>query len=595
MKLTQLLLCKTPFTPSYEHLVTGCSSEEFYNKLYNDQNNTTSINIDMGNTLGFRTVRESDREIVFSINLNSIELDYFKPYQFNYVATYETDGSYRFWFIDSYNLDNSILNPSASFYCSIDYWHSYLLNNVNSIKDQHIVRKIGNDPYIFIPDDISVPHEEFLLKSRRVLWARCRISTTEFTEDKALEPGVQNAELGLPYDGGMVTVFIPLIEFDGEDIIDYQVSVKFLTAHRIAKMDYETKHITFTIENREGVPYTQDYQIGDVINRLSSIATILDFSLTFIPPINYAIGEFGHLEVREDGSGFTPVGIYKTTDGYPIYGFTYFASSHYPFEFTRRVNLLNSAEQINYLNAYPYNYYKIYIGGQCYYYPYPVTTVDVEFKCFGSANSMCADLYINYELVEKNISICQNIPLPINVTNADVINARYLQGYRELGLNMALVNSVSNITSSVTGIFSKSPISKAINVIPNAISSAYNIAKEYYEYESQSRTPSKQYYPVTEALSALLGDYPFIISYSVNRDYESMIQDRIKVLGHKTDYYGKPVYAPTNSYEFYKIDYSNIFSQILNDRGNNIIMNAFVRGVHLWDYSVPLDNIGIYN
>ena len=149
-------------------------------------------------------------------------------------------------------------------------------------------------------------------------------------------------------------------------------------------------------------------------------------------------------------------------------------------------------------------------------------------------------------------------------------------------MNVFNSSSISSVASS------------GIGAIQKGINSAYNIAEEYYKYESQERTPAKQFYPVTEALSAIIGDYPYIISCSVNNAYSTLVSERIKVIGHKTDYYGKPLTAPTNGFEFYKIDPINIFSSNLNDRGNNHIISAFTRGVHLWDYNVSFDTIGIY-
>ena len=598
MKLTQLLLCNTPFTPSYEHLVTGCSSTEFYNKLATEDS-TQTISPVLTPNITFRPVRETDREIVFSLNMIGENALYIKPQDYNYVATYEQyPTSRRFWFIESYNVDNSGLYPTVTFYCSIDYWHSYILDNNNDVKEQRIVRKKSNDPYIYIPDDIDVPHDEYLVPSRRILWARCRVSTTEFKQSTSSNPVVVDTELGLPYDGGMVTLYVPLIHFLGEDIVDYSIGVRFLTKHRIATMNFTNHTITASNTGSANAIYTQSFQIGHAINNLASIATILDLSLTFIPPINFTYtSDDGIVDVREDGTGLTPVLIKR--DGYPsMYAFTYFSESHYPFEFTKRVNLLSTIN-IGYDKVYPFDYYKIYVGGQPYIFPYPISTVDVEFKAGGSANSMSCNLYVNTELVEKNISICQNIPLPINVTEADLINARYLNGYREMGLSLSLANSVLNIGGSMVNVFNASSIASSviggISSMRTAMNSAYNIAGEYYRYESQGRTPAKQFYPVTEALSAIIGDYPYIISCTVNRGYSSMVADRLNVIGHKTDYYDKPLSAPANGFEYYKIDPINIFSSNLNDRGNGEIISAFTRGVHLWDYRLPLNIIGIYN
>lgn len=430
------------------------------------------------------------------------------------------------------------------------------------------------------------------------MWARCRVSTTEFKQSTSSNPVVVDAKLGLPYDGGMVTLYVPLIHFLGEDIVDYRIGVRFLTEHRISTMNFTNHTITASNTGPANAIYTQSFQIGHVINNLSSIATILDLSLTFIPPINFTYtSDDGIVDVREDGTGLTPVLIKR--DGYPsMYAFTYFSESHYPFEFTKRINLLSTVN-IGYDKVYPFDYYKIYVGGQPYIFPYPISTVDVEFKAGGSANSMSCNLYVNTELVEKNISVCQNIPLPINVTEADLINARYLNGYREMGLSLTITNGILNTAGSMVNVFNSSSIassvSSGISSMRTAMNSAYNIAGEYYRYESQGRTPAKQFYPVTEALSAIIGDYPYIISCTVNRGYSSMVTDRINVIGHKTDYYDKPLYAPVNGFEFYKIEPVNIFSSNLNDRGNGEIVSAFTRGVHIWDYHVSLNAIGIYN
>jgi hypothetical protein len=584
MKLTQLLLCKTPFTPSYEHLVTGCSSQEFYNKLYNDRNNTTSIQIDKGNNLSFRTVRETDREIVFSINLNSRELPYFKPYQFNYTATYETDGSYRFWFIDSYNIDNSVMNPSVTFYCSIDYWHSYCLISTDNFITQRIGRITQNGRTlnnIFFADNLQLPHDVQIISNDRVLWGRARFNTIGYSDNYG-----RDVYFGTILDGSLSHAYIPLGVFSGS-------TFRYFNPNVTIEMGNTYKQITLngnvaSVDDKPAGSIISPTLIRYAIEGISNFATIESFDLTYLPPFEYTYDEDSitildycnviilarpDVPLEEQVSLITPAldkDIFTKTIRYNI-------SLPSPTD---------STPDVYFYNRYPFRYYSIIVGEKEFTVNYPIQTVLIEITNNGSGNSSSCNLYVNGRLIADNIEISLSVPLPITTDQAGEIEAIYGSGYREIKLLTSLFNTSINAIPTPTGKKrDKLPsLPSMISSVGGGIISGY---MDTYEYLTEDNIPSTVYSPTSPSSEISYGDYPIIKLYSIKPGYETIVNSFIKMKGESVDYYDNPIVRNHKYFDFITTFNTVLLTRVLNGRGNEILSSAFNRGVYLWHY----DNI----
>ena len=585
MKLTQLLLCKTPFTPSYEHLVTGCSSQEFYNKLYNDQNNTTSILLDKGNNLSFRTVRETDREIVFSINLNSRELPYFKPYQFNYVATYETDNSYRFWFIDSYNLDNSVLNPSVTFYCSIDYWHSYCLEG--KIYEQNIVRNTQNGSEIssnqYLYEDSGIYHTVNYISNDRILWARVRINTLILVNN----PGA----IGSSIEGSVPFVYIPVgivknnvfsyleTTIDGTTIHDWEYIFSSTLGYKIDKASFSYG---------PGLPTTSKIIDGrNVLQYVGNWGFIESASLTYLPPFDYSFNESN----KTISVGNITRAIF-TFDDRKITAIVPDNTSEYIRTILYNVDLpipsINNPDSYFY-NRYPFVYYSVFVGEREFKFPYPLTNVqiDVNSKCCSDSN--IATLIINGVVVEDNIQVNLSIPLVINKDTAGIIEATYGSSYRL----MSALTRLLPIASSLVSFNVPSP-----NVILNKFASNANLVKSYMEYKGEVNTPVGTYIPQTNADAIAFGDYPFMVRHTPHSTLIPSIVKRIRIYGERVLKVDNPITVNHQYFDYVQTNGATVISDSLNDKGNNVLSTAFNNGLHLWHYdniNSISDDVGNFN
>lgn len=594
MKLKHLLLCKTPFTPSYEHLVTGCSSREFYFKLYNDVNNTTSINIEVGDTLAFRTVRESDNEIVFSLNLNSIELNYFKPYQFNYVATYETDGSNRFWFIDSYDLDNSMLNPSVTFYCSIDYWHSYCLISQNNFISQRINRLTQNGLYqnsnVYFYEDNAVPHRVSYTSKDRILWGRVRFNTLPYSSK------YNENIFGTDIDGSLCHAYLPLgVVIDNKinffaplSLTDTLFSCQLVMSNNYKEIQLLKGGDMVTNDRSSGNIGDHYYTIKDIWV-MSNFSPVVSFDLTYLPPFNYSI-------FRE--SRQIAITIHSKCNAVLIPDPYYTEPSTEPdvdqwaylitciddgSTFTQDIDYNITIPQVTaenpdtyFYNRFPYHYYSAIVGGREFTFNYPVHKISYRITNNGSGNSNSCDLYINDELVHDNIDISLTVPLPINKDQAGDIELIYGSGYRA---SQAIAKYFSPLINSMT------------NFTPtNIISNITNMALEGHEIKREDNKPSSTYAPISQSSQISYGDFPFIKEYIPIDGYEKCIKSYIKMKGESVDFFAIPIFHEHRYFDYVRTKGAEIMTTTLNGNGNKIISNAFNRGVYLWHYDA-INNI----
>lgn len=587
MKLTQILLCKTPFTPSYEHIVTGCSSTEFYNKLSTDSNNIT-ISLALNNAT-FRTVRETDREIVLSINLVNNTLITFKPQDFNYIATYEEQPtSYRFWFVDSYNVDNSALWPTVTFYCSIDYWHSYCLVSSDNFISQHITRITqngANSNNIYFNEEDSIPHTVKIISNKRILWGRARINMTAYISSNTL-----NGKCGTVLDGSLAHFYVPLALMSGNSIDFKYIGVNMEQGYEFIYIKNDGS-ISSTNYNSG---YIGGYDPEESVRILSELATIDSFDLTYLPPFDYSIYE-NNLGVSVNILGGCKVigihGVGEAPGDTGLYLLTpsLLDNNKFSKSIIYNINIPSPTQSTpdNYFyNRYPYRYYSAIVGGKEFNVNYPVTSFRFDITNNGSGNSSSCSVYCNGNCIADNIEISNSVNLPITKNQAGQIEAIYGSSYR---MDKVLLSLIPKLTKAV----SSKGIS-LINDIPQSI-------MQLYEYTREDNIPTTVYSPTSQSSQIAYGDYPFIKEYSIKSGYEKCISSKIKMIGEIVDYYDIPI--PINHYYYDYVKTSNCITltKLLNSKGNSQLSNAFNRGVYLWHFdkinniSTDIGNFSVIN
>lgn len=583
MKLTQLLLCKTPFTPSYEHLVTGCSSTEFYNKLATEDSTQT---ISPANTpnITFRPVRETDREIVFSLNMIGKNALYIKPQEYNYVATYEQNPtSRRFWFIESYNVDNSGVYPTVTFYCSIDYWHSYCLDG--KIYEQNIVRATQNGRVMssnqYLHEDSGIYHTVNYISNDRILWARIRINTLILVDSPSA--------IGSSLEGSVPFVYIP-VGIVKNNVFSYlESTINSTTIHNweyvfSGSLGYEIDEDSFNYVS--GLPTNSVITDGNVVLQyVGNWGFIESASLTYLPPFDYSFNES-----NKTISVGTVTRASFTFDSRKVTAIVPDNTSEYIRTILYNVDLpvpsVNNPDSYFY-NRYPFVYYSVFVGEREFKFPYPLTSVqiDVNSKCCSDSN--IATLIINGVVVEDNIQVNLSIPLVINKDAAGIIEATYGSSYRE----MSALARLLPIASSLVSFNVPSP-----NVILNKFASNANIVKSYMEYKGEVNTPVGTYIPQTNADAIAFGDYPFMVRHTPHSTLIPSIVKRIRIYGERVLKVDSPITVNHRYFDYVQTNGASVISDSLNDRGNNALSTAFNNGLHLWhfDYINKLSDVGVY-
>lgn len=583
MKLTQLLLCKTPFTPSYEHLVTGCSSTEFYNKLESDDS-TQTISPALSPNVNFRSVRETDREIVFTIltiGENALQI---KPQEYNYVATYEQNPtSRRFWFIDSYNVDNSGAYPSVTFYCSIDYWHSYCLDG--KIYEQSIVRATQNGSQLlsnqYLNEDSGIYHSVNYISNNRILWARVRINTIILVDN----PGA----MGSSIEGSVPFVFIPVgVVIDNEfyyleNTLNGSIMVNW-EYNFDTSLGYQISPNSFTYGS--GLGFTETITDGrSVLQYVGNWGFVESASLTYLPPFDYSfdttlktiyVENATRAKFTFDGRTITAV-VPDNTSEY-IRNIFYDVVLPLPSD--------GNADSYFY-NRYPFNYYSICVGEREFKYPYPITSIGIIINSKCCADSNVARLVVNGDVVEDNIQVNLSIPLVINKDTAGIVEATYGSSYRIMSGLSRLLPIASNLVSLDT----PTPSSVINKVAVNA-----NLVKTYMEFKGEVNTPVGTYIPQTNADAIAFGDYPFIVRHIPHPTLQGSILKMIRVYGERVLMVHNPIIVNHKYFDYVQTSGATVISDSLNDRGNNALSTAFNNGLHLWHFD-NIDNvsdIGVY-
>lgn len=583
MKLTQLLLCKTPFTPSYEHLVTGCSSQEFYNKLATEDS-TQTISPAITPNITFRPVRETDREIVFSLNMIGENALYIKPQEYNYVATYEQyPTSRRFWFIESYNVDNSGVYPTVTFYCSIDYWHSYCLEG--KIYEQNIVRNTQNGSNIssnqYLYEDSGIYHTVNYISNNRILWARIRINTLILVDSPSA--------IGSSLEGSVPFVYIP-VGIVKNNVFSYlETTINSTAIHNweyvfSGSLGYEIDEDSFNYVS--GLPTNSVITDGNVVLQyVGNWGFVESASLTYLPPFDYSFNES-----KKTISVGTVTRASFTFEGRKVTTIVPDNTSEYIR--TIRYNVDLPAPSVNnpdsyFYNRYPFVYYSVFVGEREFKFPYPLTSVqiDVNSKCCSDSN--IATLIINGRVVEDNIQVNLSIPLVINKDTAGIIDATYGSSYRE----MSALARLLPIGSSLVSFNVPSP-----NVILDKFASNANLVKSYMEYKGEVNTPVGTYIPHTNADAIAFGDYPFMVRHTPHSTLFPSIVKRIRIYGERVLKVDNPITVNHQYFDYVQTNGASVISDSLNDKGNNVLSTAFNNGLHLWhfDYISNISDIGVY-
>lgn len=583
MKLTQLLLCKTPFTPSYEHLVTGCSTTEFYNKLATEDS-TQTISPALTPNITFRPVRETDREIVFSVITIGENALYIKPQNYNYVATYEHDPtSRRFWFIESYNVDNSGAYPTVTFYCSIDYWHSYCLDG--KIYEQNIVRSTQNGSQIsskqYLHEDSGIYHTVTYISNDRILWARVRINTLILVDN----PGA----IGSSIEGSVPFVYVP-VGIVKNNKFSYLESTFDGTTEDNWEYIFSTT-LGYVIDNDSfiytpGLSTTEKITDGRIVLQyVGNWGFIESASLTYLPPFDYSYDANNKtISVGKNKRGNF------TFDGITITAIIPDNTSEYIRTILYDVSLpVPSAGNPDsyFYNRYPFHYSSVFVGEREFKFPYPLTSIqiDVNSKCCSDSN--VATLIINGLVVEDNIQVNLSIPLVINKDTAGIVEATYGSSYREMSALTRLLPNASNLVS----IEPPSP-----RVILDKFTANANLVKNYMEYKGEVNTPVGTYIPQTNADAIAFGDYPFIVRHTPHSTLIPSISKRIKIYGERVLKVDNPISVNHQYFDYVQTNGASVISDSLNDRGNNVLSTAFNNGIHLWhfDYIDKLSDVGVY-
>lgn len=577
MKLMQLLLCKTPFTPSYEHIVAGCSNKEFYDKLEQDEG-TETISVELGH-YSFRTPKETDNEIIIhltarkSVGANFTILDIT---QFNYIATFEIDPvKFRFWFIESYEVDNALQYPSITLYCSIDYWHSYGLEG--EIFNQHIIRETQNGSNLlnhYYAENNNIQHTITTVSDDRILWARARFNFIPLSEEQS------SYDIGTMFDGLLVHGYVPIGIFKNGKITFNDSAYYVIYDNSRKRYTVENSSVTITDLNNDNSPHIREASL--IISELSQNPYIESFDLTYLPPFNYT---------------FVP----NVVDGYNIYISDKCNELEFPVNIDQSVNMvivdrsnkggsiksivydIDIGEQSNdpdfyFKNRYPYYYSSIVVGGTEYIFDYPVSQYKIILNNFGSGDSWSASLYVNNNLIKDNIELSLSVPLPITTSQAGEIDAIYGSGYRTSKMLTSVLSSLETGLNSFMSM-QQNPVKYL-----NSLGSFGKLDTALIEYHSANNVPSTTYEATTASSAVVYGDYPFIIKHEPLFAYKQSIGLMIRVYGEMVNDFGTPIIKNHEYFDYVKCSGANVISTSFNKKGNDVISSAFNRGVHIWHY-----------
>lgn len=588
MKLTKLLLCKSPFTPAYEHLVSGCSAQQLYNCIRDTSEGVKEITMatDAPNNLYIRTANETES----SVNITLV-CDSFTPQDYNYICTVEhkfnavvDTQKFRFWFITGYTVENALDYETVTFNCSIDWWHSYgtALTGDDTI-DCTIQRMTQNtnSTIFYGGDSFYSGHRQVSRYADRVLWARCRLNTVQYTNATDAINGFMNS-------GSLLYVYFPISKYPTTEETNLQINGDWT----IFEVDGNTLSVNRT-DNVDLRPVI--YSLS--LNTIGSLFNIIDLSLTFIPPFNYNVNGNNIIVNDVNTAFFSVLGVYGIVQ-----------SSVGAINFVRDVEFIttnNDSAITPIYDSYPFHYYSMVVGGNSLIVNYKVNRVLYKIRCRGSGDSNLCDLYINNVLVKENIEINSIVKIPINVESAGLVDATYGASYRlidvitstssnvlsgafnigtEIGSMLATgaktpknsAQEISQTTSQVSG------IGAIVSTALNTVNSVNKITGNYRAQENISTVISTD---TTSASAFFIGDLPYIIEHFPLTQYNEIIYNRIKIFGTDVMVINKPLIRNHLNFDFISTTGMTVLSNKLPSLSNSILSEAFNRGCYLWHYS----------
>ena len=618
MRAKSMLLCKAPFTPRYDNVVTGCTSQELYTRL--------AIS---GIQFPFSSIRtefyETDTSLKFSLTLanytippTKIRLD-----EYNYIAFKEDDNKISFWFIDGWEIENAFEFPTVTIECTKDFWHTYCLDlSINDTYKQHIIRNhvklTKNDGYdynrpIYFPP-ISLPSRKSITINRRVLWAKVKINSTYSKEE-------YNSVIGLNYgytfDGSILTCFIPLFIIDEDNkIIDNitNLSVFNYTDHErhFPLLDLTIDKDSVTIDSDVSISSNTRIDYSLLLNakrRISQIAEhpmVLSISLTSIPPIRYGIRKTTLTQYSIDIDLFndTLTSFYSVVKINGIPSITGYGGDR------EDSNDIDSFTEVSYdipelnvslnypdsVNSVIYPYLKRYcvIGNNQIEIPKPIKNIKIRCVSNKATDGYSAEIYLDNLKYVYNIEASPSAILPINSNIASEEEALYGSSYRDSSFLLSGIISATKARQNVQNFFSEGGGTKEI---VNGLQNYKNLRDIENEYYSEYRTPDNVTSGFVVCSSTIYGDYPFIMTESIFPEYIPKIENEFMIYGELTSNYDYITIMHREKFSFIKCDNSQIYSAKISQKCNDIITDILNRGVHLWNINniTSLNQIGDYS
>lgn len=628
MRISELTLFKAPFTPTYQNLVSGCNSRELYDKMLSELEHltyTTTLN----QSQQFRTVRETVDKLEFTINIDYYYAAHppvlFKLDQCNYVGIIE-NGSEEvyFYFIDDYTVINN-LNGINSYhvYCTKDFWHTYMtdatFDNCNIVRATQKYNSNSN----FIPDERPTEHINLRTIGDRVIWLKLKFNGLLLPEIEVEGGGA----LGIGTSMANPSMYIPLFvirEYGSYQELKYisQIATKKDSATFVNTLELfaESIGIETSIQRIRGeISDRSNFTLRSFSNIFTIIKEKLSGSLkgmylTYFPPFNFDFYEStvniyleDNISVNNDFVIPSIMNI-KITDGDTnpsltgIVNFTRSSGqqSGHPID-----NKDNKIISVSYtpnksfsspLNAYPYNYASVMVGGKEYNVNYPVQKVDCIFYHNFSEDGATYDLFINSKLIASKILVNDLVPIDFVVSNADSIDAIYGSSYRAIQLEAENIREVTNVVRSIANI-KPSPEGAfigAMTFLGDAAVSGLNIATNIMEYNAQDRIVANENVGTNNSGVMAIGYYPYIIYHNLTNNYYDYYIDFIKCFGTRCLIYGSPIVKYHTFFDYVKCEgYVNSVScpQIYNKD----LIQVLTGGTTIWYYDSNFAFRDFYN
>lgn len=652
MRAIQMVLCKTPFTPRYDNVVTGCTSHEFYTKLYNDLNNDV-ITLKTASTQ-FRTeFKETDTNLTFAFQLPySIDLN-----DYNYIAIKDEaykhgDQKASFWFLDSFEVLNAMNYVSYTLNCTKDFWHTYCLDlDDTDVFKQNIITKhsklFNNNEYDynrpFYCSTSSYPTSKSVLINSRVLWAVVKVNSTY---SKSEFNSVVGSNVGFPFDGSITTVYIPLGFLDENDnylrdnIVSLQVFnyTDYNSNYKLIKLPINKDNVdTEVVQISSNTRIDYDYTIidPDYINtigykeRIALIAEhpfVLSASLTFAPPFNFSprklSPQFNEYSIdvniirRYDDSNINPVvtSSFSVVELNGVYGLTLnrYDGVYYTDVYDAYTDIEYNIPKITDYNSVhtsipPYRKIFCTIGETLIEIPKPCKKIKIRLFFNASTDGYSASIFVDNELFNYNISSSPSAILPLNSNVASTEMALYGSSYRDAQFIGSSINSLVSSALAIPEAFApvNAGTKKQRNPTPlevakdlnNVGSSLLDVNKKFNDYYASYRTPDNVTNGFVLSSALVYGDYPYIVIEQTLSGYNDAIKFHFKKYGEKVNEYDYITNLSREKFSFIQTDNSILYSSRISQRCNEIVCSMLNNGVHLWNIKniASLSQIGDYS